>query len=304
MSGLKEIKRRLKSVRNTKKITYAMKLVSAAKLRRAQDAVAAAREYTLELNSLLASLARAAQEVNFEHPLMEPRKEVKSVAILIIGGQRGLCGGYNSNLHKRADALIREISANHPQAAVRTYIFGRKPAEYFRRKARAYDKSWEDLSENALVWPVEEAAGILEGGFVSKDFDEVYMVYTRFKSAISNIPTIEKILPVSREMISESGQSPKSGLGATEQEAGVTLFEPTVKAVYEAIIPRVMSSRVRQACLDAKASETASRMTAMDAATKNASELSRKLELKHNKIRQQRITSELLDIIGGAEAIK
>lgn len=297
MAGLKEIKRRLKSVNNTKKITYAMKLVSAAKLRKAQEAVVKSRAYTEELGKLMTSLAAEQAGSDFEHPLMQKRESVKNIRLVVIGGGRGLCGGYNSNVNKKAEAFMREKGAS---ANVEAVIVGKKPAEFFRRIKRTYLESFEKLPEDANVWPIDEICQQLEVDFVSGKFDEAYIIYTKFKSALSINVMCDKILPMSAEV-------PAGGKAAAVAEhaapSGVTLFEPSAQAVFAAILPRVLRTRVRQAALDSKASEHGSRMTAMDAATKNASELSGQLRLKRNKLRQSGITAELLDIIGGAEAI-
>ena len=301
MPGLKEIKRRLRSVRNTKKITYAMKLVSAAKLRRAQEAVTLSREYASELNRVLAQLISEQGGMSASHPLMEERSTIKNIALLIIGGQRGLCGGYNTNINKKVDWLLRQKTEAHSGIAFHSFILGKKPAEYFRRVKRAYVKAYEDLPENASIWPIDEIGREIEAGFLEGRFDEVWVVFTRFKSAISQTAMVEKLLPLS------AGDLPASAQGAEaskEQQAGWTLFEPSRADVFSSMMPRIMRTKIRQASLDAKASETASRMTAMDSATKNAGQLVRKLELKHNRMRQLSITSQLIDIIGGAEAIR
>lgn len=297
MAGLKEIKRRVKSVKNTRKITYAMKLVSAAKLRKAQESVTRSREYTNALNGLLAQLSRETGGAAMAHPLMERRETVRRIRLVVVGGSRGLCGGYNSNINKLTEAATRELKAQHPGVEIDAVLVGRKPAEYFRRFQRPYVEAFEQLGEDANAWPIEEIAHKLETAFVSGEVDEVHLIYTRFRSAISVSPQREKILPL--DAAAATGVVGDAG-GAGE---GITLFEPAPVEVFSAIIPRILRSKIRQAALDAKASEHGSRMTAMDAATKNAVELSYSLQLKANKLRQNRITSELLDIVGGAEAI-
>jgi len=297
MAGLKEIKRRLRSVKNTQKITYAMKLVSAAKLRKAQEYVTKSREYTNELGILLSQLLQETAGGEFSHPLMETRSEVKNVALLVIGGQRGLCGGYNSNVNKKA-----ELAAKQFEQGMSSVVLGKKPAEHYRRKGRPYLNALEELPENANLWPIAEISAQLEAGFKKGEFDEVWVVYTKFKSAISQQTQLEKLLPLEANLTGLAGAASTASTAA--EASGVILFEPSVTQVFSALLPRILSAKIRQFCLDAKASETAARMTAMDAATKNAKQLSRKLELQHNKIRQARITSELLDIIGGAEAVR
>lgn len=271
-----------------------MKLVSAAKLRKAQESVTRSRDYTQALNALLHELSIEAGLSEAVHPLMEVRP-VKKIACLVIGGSRGLCGGFNTNLNKRVEAFVREKSAAG-FSDISFFIMGKKPAEYFRRVSRSYHTAVEDLSEDANRWPIEQICDKVEEGFLAGQFDEAYLIYTKFRSAISNSLVCEKLLPLRGESAATSGKV----TGAT----GLTLFEPSALEVFAALMPRILRTKVRQAALDAKASEHGSRMTAMDSATKNAGDLTNRLQLKHNKVRQGGITSELLDIIGGAEALK
>jgi len=297
MAGLKEIRRRIKSVNNTKKITSAMKLVSAAKLRKTQDAVVRSRAYTEALRGILAQLQAGSE---FSHPLLEARPAVRRIGILILGGQRGLCGGFNTNTNRRVEALYQELLKKHPGAEISAHILGRKPAEFFRRIGRKYADAVENLSDDPGLWPVQEACQRLEIEFLKGEIDELYLVYTRFRSAISTVPTAERILPLDRESLAASPAAAAGGQGS----AGVTLFEPNPQRVFDAVVPRIVRAIVRQAAFDTKASEHASRMTAMDNATKNAKDLVHTLTLTRNKLRQTGITSQLLDIVGGAEALK
>jgi F-type H+-transporting ATPase subunit gamma len=296
MAGLKDIKRRLKSVNNTKKITSAMKLVSAAKLRKTQDAVVRSRAYTEALRGVLGQLQAGSE---FSHPLLEARDSVKRVRVLVLGGQRGLCGGFNTNTNRKIEALFQEIAKKHPGASISTVIFGKKPAEYYRRIGRQYLESVEDLADDPNNWPTQEICQSLEVDFLKGEFDELYLVYTRFRSAISTVPTSERLLPLDRESLGST-----TGTKSAEAASGITLFEPNPQRVFDAVVPRIVRAIVRQAAFDTKANEHASRMTAMDNATKNAKDLIHSLTLKRNKLRQTGITSQLLDIVGGAEALK
>jgi F-type H+-transporting ATPase subunit gamma len=298
MPGLKEIESRLRSVQNTKKITYAMKLVAAAKLRKAQEAVQRSRAYSDSLAGLLRQLGAELNNSNATYALMEKRETVKAVRLVVIGGSRGLCGGYNANLHRKIEAAIKEIQVKHPGATVTSTLLGRKPAEYFRRVSRGYTKALEELPEDVSRWPIDDLCREIENDFISGKVDAVYLVFTKFKSALSQTPTVEMILPLDGEALTGGAQ------GATLSErAGVAIFEPSPQEVFSAVLPRVFRTKIRQAALDAKASETGARMTAMDAATKNAGELMKTLTRLRNKLRQGKITSQLLDIVGGAEAI-
>ena len=297
MAGLKEIKRRLKSVKNTKKITYAMKLVSAAKLKKAQDSVTKAREYTNELNSLLARLNEESAGSDTAHPLMQEPNEVKKIKLVVVGGNRGLCGPYNTNVTKEVQKFYEE----HGDKEIDALLLGRKPAEYFRRNDLKYSEAHEELSEDANDWPIEEICWDIEQEFLNGSIDEAHFIFTRFKSAITMWVRSEKLLPLSESDAAEEKEA--SDTGSSSSASGSTLFEPSTEQVFDAIIPRIMRSKLRQACLDAKASEHGSRMTAMDAATTNAGDLIHTLTLQRNRLRQEGITSELLDIIGGAAAV-
>ena len=299
MAGLKEIRRRLKSVNNTKKITYAMKLVSAAKLRKTQEAVVRSRAYSDALLAVLGEIVGRQQGQEFSHPLMEKRLTVRKIHLLILGGARGLCGAYNTNINRKVEIFYREKMAEHPGATITTTILGKKPAEYYRRVGKNYSEAIEVLPDDPQAWPTDDVSKKIELGFLTEDYDEVYILFTRFKSAISMTATLERLLPLeSTQSLVADKQETKSGMDS------LTLFEPSANAVFAALIPRLIRSRIRQAALDSKASEHASRMTAMDAATKNASELMHSLTLTRNRLRQSGITSQLLDIVGGAEALR
>ncbi len=295
MAGLKEIRRRLKSVNNTKKITYAMKLVSAAKLRKTQEAVVKSRSYTDALKGVLAQLAVGG---DYSHPLLETRASIKRIRVLVLGGARGLSGAYNTNVNRMVETVAKDLSAKHPGAQISWVIMGKKPAEYFRRVGRQYEEALETLPDDPNAWPINDVCQKLEIGFLKEEFDELHVIYTRFRSAISLVPTTEQLFPLSREALSnDSAKTPA-------ERNDIALFEPNPQRVFDAVVPRIVRAMVRQAAFDTKASEHASRMTAMDNATKNASELIETLTLKRNKLRQTGITNQLLDIVGGAEALK
>mgnify|MGYP001329898404 CR=1 FL=1 len=298
MAGLKEIKRRLDSVKNTKKITYAMKLVAAAKLKKAQESVQRSRAYSTALQNLLLNLSAEIDLSEIKHPLINSseNKRMQKIGLLVIGGSRGLCGAYNSNINRKVENFFQEQKKLN--RTITSIVLCKKPAEYYRQSKKQYEASYENLPEDATLWEVEDICKIMEKKIVSAELDAVYVIYTKFKSAISMNVMVEKILPIESENLTSTQPA------YSKQSSGVVLFEPSAEEVFSQLIPRIIRSRVRQACLDSKASEYGSRMTAMEAATKNAGELIHKLQLTYNKIRQSRITSELLDILGGAEAIK
>ena len=299
MAGLRDIKRRLTSVKNTKKITYAMKLVSAAKLKRAQDAVVRSRDYTKSLQRLVGELTVELGAKEFAHPLCENRPTIKNIALIVVGGNRGLCGGYNTNVNRKIESFTKEVASNYPGATIKNFAMGRKPAEYLRRTNRSIEISYEDLSEDPTKWSYDEVLNTVEEKFLKGEFDKVFVMYTQFRSALSMTVEIETLLP----MASSITEDTSSMFAAKNTFPGKTIIEPSVEEAFLAALSRVFRVRLLQAALDAKASELASRMTAMDSATKNAGDLIKKLQLKYNKLRQAGITAELLDIIGGAEAV-
>lgn len=294
MAGLKEIKSRIKSVKNTKKITYAMKLVSATKLKKAQEAVELSRDYTKALESLVASLAAEQEDLGAAHPLLSDRDKEENILLIVVGASRGLCGGYNTNVN-RAVSKFYEAHAGKNISAI---CLGRKPSEFFRNQGLSYAQAHEDLKEDPNTWPLDHIMATAEDSFLTGAVDAVYVLYTQFYSALSMEVTTSKMLPL----------DPSALIHADEQEntamPGDRIFEPSPAEVFTAVVPRIISSRFRQVCLEAKAGEQGSRMTAMDSATKNASDLIDSLTRTQNRLRQTGITSQILDIIGGAEGLK
>ena len=226
---------------------------------------------------------------------MEERDSVRCIRLLVIGGSRGLCGGYNSNVNRKIESTIAQLKREYPHATVEAVLLGRKPAEYYRRTKKSILRSYETLNEDPAQWPLEEICQGLEADFIRGQIDQVRFIFTQFKSALNQTVIAEQLLPVSASLADQSQ--------ADSSSTGFSLFEPSAKQVFEAIVPRLIRSRVLQGALDSKASEHGSRMAAMDAATKNAGDLAHDLKLLRNKVRQSGITADLLDIIGGAEAL-
>ena len=286
MATLKVIRKRISSIRNTQQITKAMKMVSAAKLRRAQEAAIQARPYAEKMTDLLRNLsARVSRDA---HPLLTVREERK-VYLLLFTSDRGLCGGYNANLIRAAEAFMRREGAGKE---INLVLVGRKGADYFRRRRAAI----ADRRINILATPAEEiAAEIAEkviGWFVEGQADAVYLLYSRFRSALSQVPTLEKLLPI-----------PVSEITAGDQLVEY-LYEPGTEALLATLLPRVAEVAIFRALIEAIASEHGARMTAMDSATTNASKMMGSLTLQMNRARQASITRELMEIVGTAEALK
>ncbi len=289
-SDLKAIRKRIASVKNTRQITRAMKLVAGAKLRRATDAALAARPYNEKLNSLMADLLSRTEDRS--NPLFRAREKVQRVRIIAFSADRGLCGSYNANVAKFVDDMV----AKREGCQIEFVVVGRKIAEHARRTGYTVVESLSEITPAQVEVTARSLALDAVRDFESGKVDEVYLVYQRFKSAISQVVVSDLLLPL---VVPESPDS--------EQEAEENLvdfiYEPSQGRVIDALLPQVVANRVMKAFLEATASEHAARMTAMDNATRNASELIDKLTLAANKARQAAITKELVEIVSGAEAL-
>jgi F-type H+-transporting ATPase subunit gamma len=286
MATLKAIRKRISSIRNTQQITKAMKMVSAAKLRRAQEAAVQARPYADKMTELLRNLsARVSREA---HPLLRARDEHK-IDLVLFTSDRGLCGGYNANLIRAAESFTRREGSGKE---INLVLVGRKGADHFRRRRAQI----ADRHINVLATPAEELASVIAEKvierFIKGETDAVYILYSHFRSALSQTPTLQKLLPVA---VSET-ENPEQ---LTEY-----LIEPSVEALLASLLPRVAEVAVFRALLEATASEHGARMTAMDSATSNASKMMGSLTLQMNRARQASITRELMEIVGTAEALK
>lgn len=288
MATLKAIRKRISSVRNTQQITKAMKMVSAAKLRRAQESAIQARPYAEKMTELLKNLStRVSREA---HPLMTAREE-KKVHLVLFTSDRGLCGGYNANLIRTADAFIRQHSVDWE---IELTLVGRKGADYFRRRRANIADRYTDILYKAPDELAVEIAVKLIDRFINGATDAVYIIYSRFRSALSQVPTLEKLLPVS---LTETG-------GAETEQATEYLYEPGVQQLLASLLPRITEVALQRALLEATASEHGARMTAMESATGNAAKMIGSLTLQMNRARQASITRELMEIVGTAEALK
>ncbi len=286
MASLKAIRRRIGSVRSTQQITKAMKMVAAAKLRRAQEAAVSSRPYAAKLEAMVAHLATRVGED--AHPLLRAPEAPQRSLVVLVTSDRGLCGGYNSSLGRIAETFLREQVGQ-----TRIVSVGRKGADHLRRRgftveARHPMPTATDAA--ALAHDLAKTAGDL---FVGGEIDAVHLVYGRFRSAIAQVPTVERLLPFER-----------AASQAAEQPQADYLFEPGANAIVGYLLPRLLEVHVLHGLLEAGASEQGARMTAMDSATRNASEMIDRLTLEMNRARQAAITKELMEIIGGAEALK
>jgi F-type H+-transporting ATPase subunit gamma len=301
VANLKQIRRRISSVKSTQKITRAMKMVAGARLTRAQARILALRPYAVKTGQVLAEVAATAadgEEQSGNHPLLTRRPE-KSVLFLVISSDRGLCGAFNSSILRAAERAWREREADGQK--VQIAVIGRKGRDYFtRRKApllHVFSKVWERLD-------LEQARGVartLLHPFITGEVDAIYLVYNEFKSAMSQRVVVEPLFPLPAPP--ETGEQEQREV-AEWQRHREFLFEPDREKLLERLVPMYVEISILRALLESTASELGARMTAMEAATKNASEMIEKLTLQYNRARQAAITTELIEIIGGAEALR
>jgi F-type H+-transporting ATPase subunit gamma len=288
MPTLRDIQRRIRSVQSTQKITRAMKLVAAAKLRRAQERILAARPYATKMAELLGNLVSGAESAG--HPLLEQREGPRR-QIVIIAADRGLAGAFNSNILRRAVDLIRESSS----AEVTLVVVGRKARDFFRRRPHTIKRDMIGFWDRLAYSHACELADYFMQEYLDNEVDEVYLFYNEFRSVAVQRPVRVKLLPIPQ---AETGD----GEGTTEQVDYI--YEPSADAILGDLLPRHVRMQVFRALMESLAGEYGARMTAMEAATKNAKEMIDILSIQYNKARQEKITKELLDIVGGAEALK
>ncbi|NMC28393.1 MAG: F0F1 ATP synthase subunit gamma [Syntrophomonadaceae bacterium] len=287
-AGVREFKRRIRSVQSTQKITKAMKMVAAAKLRRAQEAAEDSRPYTETLQGTLARLAGLSVDV--EHPLLKKRAEVSKVGYIVVTADRGLCGGYNTNIIR---ACTDHIAADERNPAKGIIAVGRKARDFFRKRG-GLEAEFVNLGDKISYADAREIAQYVINAYENEEFDEINIVYAKFINALRQVPTIVKLLPI---------EPPEAS--ASEEKFNVEyIYEPSAEEILVTLLPRYVGSQIYHAMLEGKASEHGARMTAMGNASDNAGEIIDSLTLKMNKVRQAAITDEILDIVGGAEALK
>ncbi len=284
MAKTRDLKRRIRSIRNTMQVTRAMKMVSAAKLRRSQERIVAARPYARRMLEVLRSLASRANPA--AHPLLAVREE-RRIDVLVITADRGLCGSFNANVHKAAVAFLGERAG----LDVRLRIVGRKGRDRFRRDRAPIASERIDLYRTLSYETAAEIAGELAAAYAASETDGVYVVYNEFKSLIQQRPVVERLLPIGRSEL------------APGETAHDYLYEPKADALFAGLLPRHVEVQVFRALLESLAAENAARMTAMDSATSNAADLIDSLTLRMNRVRQASITTEIIEVVSGAEAL-
>jgi len=288
MPSLKHIRRRIQSVRQTQQITRAMRMVAAAKLRRAQEAILNARPYAEHMRATLAEVVR--RSVLAPHPLLEARERVRRVELLVVTSDRGLCGAFNANVLKTADAELRDRAGELEGVALT--VVGRKARDYYRRHDRArISRTFGDFSRIAFDHAVSVAEHV-SARFLAREVDEVVLVHSEFVSAISQRPRKVRLLPV----------TPEASGGARDEGAPYSV-EPDAEQLLAILAPKALEVEIYRALLENQAGEHAARMTAMESATRNTEELIQSLTLQYNRARQAAITKELVEIVSGAEAL-
>jgi F-type H+-transporting ATPase subunit gamma len=289
MPSLKAVRLRIASVKSTQKITSAMKMVAAAKLRRSQDAIVAARPYAKTMSDITAEVAaRAGAE---DHPLLQNRGG-RRIALLVMTSDRGLCGGFNTNLCRTAQRHAEEQSKSGAIDECRYEVVGRKGRDYFRRRKLNMTRDLPGAAGETAVARAKELAAAVTDEFLNGTVDGVWLVYNQFKSVMSQRPVIEPLLPV-------AAAPAGSDAGGSE-----FLYEPGKGQILDYILPMYIETQIHRALLESVASEFGARMTAMENATKSATEMIDRLTLQYNRARQASITKELMEIVGGAEALK
>ena len=295
MASLIDIRRRLRSVKNTQQITKAMKMVAAVRLRRAQDRAIAARPYARILREVLASVSARVRDLN--HPLLAEREE-KRVAVLVVSGDRGLAGAFNSNVNRAVLQLLAEKSWE----SVTLLPIGKKAVEFSRRRrAKLAEKSYSGIFSKIEYGTAQEIAAGLSAEFGEGRIDAAYVVFNEFKSVISQTVRVERLLPIARVPKAPAAAEKDSAQAAPS--AVEPIFEPDPATILARLLPRHLEFAIFRILLESAAAEHAARMTAMDSASKNAGDMIDSLTLTYNRARQARITKELIEIVSGAAAL-
>ncbi len=291
MPSLQSLRRKIASVKNTQKITKAMKMVAAAKLKRAQNRILSARPYAYQLRDVVRHLAERASPIS--HPLLRKREGHKT-ELLVITSDRGLCGAFNANILRQATEFLREHADRGEQVSVSPA--GRKGCDFFRRRTWTIRQEWPGIFDRLSFEHALDMGQDIVQHYHEGTFDQLYVVYNEFKSVMQQRVVVEKLLPI-ESLDEEAGHEPAKAVGAY-------LFEPDEHELLETLLPKHFQVQAFRVLLESAAAEQAARMTAMDGATRNAGELIQKVTLFYNKTRQAAITKELMDIVGGAEALK
>jgi F-type H+-transporting ATPase subunit gamma len=301
VANLKAIRKRISSVKSTQKITRAMKMVAGARLARAQQRITALRPYAVKIGEMLREVTVALAETESteaEHPLLA-RREEKRALVLVITGDRGLSGAFNSTILRAAERLKREKEANGVEVSLA--LIGRKGRDHFTRRSvplyHVFSGVWEKLD----IETARRVARTIVRPFVAGEVDAIYLVYNEFKSAMSQRVVAEPLFPLQAPVAEGSSDAARE---PSDEQKPQFLFEPDKSSLLERLVPMYVVATIARALLESLASQLGAQMTAMDSATKNATEMIAKLTLGYNRARQAAITTELMEIVGGAEALR
>ena len=295
MPNLLDIRRRIKSVKNTQQITKAMKMVSAAKLKRAQDRVVTARPFANKMMEVLGELAKRTDE-NFHHPLLDRRGDERYLLVLVTA-DKGLCGAFNTNLTKAAQAFIKD----NPDKSIELLPVGRKGRDFFRNRHATLVGEFLGLTGKGRVEfseALEVARHIIKLYTDDTGIDKVFLIYNEFKSVLSQRVVLEQLLPVARAEQDETEAKSQQAVNLVDY-----IYEQPPEEIFARLLPRLVETQIFRALLESVASEHGARMTAMDSASKNASELIDTLTLNMNRVRQAAITNEIIEVVSGAAAL-
>ena len=315
---LRELRQRIRSVNSTKKITKAQELIATSRITRAQARVAAARPYSVEITAVLSALASAASSL--DHPLLNERPDPTRAAVLVVTSDRGMCGGYNANVLRAAEELQQLLRSEGKEPVL--YVLGQKGVSFYGFRDRAVEGSWTGFSQQPAYSDAAEASQQMVAAFLAgsddtvegggadglRGVDELHIVYTQFESMLTQTPVVRRMAPL-EVTYADDVEAPTEGEGgevvvpaAQGPQPGYE-FEPSPETLLGALLPKYIGTRIYAALLDAAASESAARRTAMKAATDNANELVRTLSREANQARQAQITQEISEIVGGADAL-
>ena len=294
MANMRDIRRRIKCVASTQKITKAMKMVSAAKLRKTQSTLVAIRPYSDKIQEVMDHLLTGGE--NYDTPFLQPRDEVKNILYIVIAGDRGLCGGYNINLLRFAEEQLKAVPEGKNGEML---LIGNKTSEHFRvRPQYNVMDVFTNIGDAPNVSQGKALSDYVIKKYLDGEVDEVHVVYSRFVSVLTQVPDCQQVLPIQR--VEKAEEAEAEGVHAETDY----IFEPGGKEILDVILPKYVDSSIYRLLLEAKAGEHGARMTAMDSATDNASELIDKLTLSLNRARQAQITTEITEIVGGAAALE
>ena len=293
MASLKALKNRIQSVKNTQKITRAMKLVAAAKMKRAVDAALESRPYSDEVTAVLQSLMARMDTTG--HRLLTPHEEVKKVAVVVIAADRGLCAGFNNGLLRTVSYFLADQKKlGDAWDSPEMILFGKKSRDYFRHRGVQWSRATVDLKPAQFGDEIAALVHDLKARYEAGDLDEVYIAYNEFVNTLNQEPRVEQLFPLAH-LAEESTQEP--------EHLTDFVYEPSQGAILDHVLPLFLRTRLTQVFLESEAGEHAARMTAMENATRNATDVIDKLTLQYNRARQAAITTELVEIVAGAEAL-